>query len=303
MFKNSKYKKSVDSEKLKKNDNTLEYYVLKSGSNNTKWWNKENFKNENEKKHEFLKKNIKPSAVIPPIMSKERKLPDNFGYFETSLGSIQVGYKKFKKNSGMAFSIVPDKVKEESNIPEKKVNQPNNYFGGEQKRKQKKFTASQISFKYDPKTTKIEKLVKDNDGITDKENELLYSDDKEDENLEKLKLMRAKNVNQQESINKEKENIRDIKKEKREDNNKLLREITSFVSKMKKNIIKKKIDTDEVVIRKKRIEEFSKLGSLEKYSLEELKNILKNHIREKDFENIKNLSKEEIIKIIINLKD
>lgn len=302
MFKNSKYKKSVDENKIKKNDNTLDYYILKNDSSNTKWWNEKDLKNGNEKKHEFLKKNIKPSSVIPSGMSKEKNLPDNFGYFETPLGSMQVGYKKFKKDSGMAFSIVPDKVKDEMNISEKKLDQPNTYFGGEQKRGRKKFTASKISFKYDPKTTKVEKLVKDKDGIADKENELLYSDDKDDEKLEDLKLVRAENSTQQAKINEEKENIRDIKKEKKEDNDKLLKEITGFVGKMKKNIIKKKIDPDEVIIRKKRIEELSSRADLEKLTLNDLKNILKEHMKEKDFEKIKSLSKKEIISIIRSLK-
>ncbi|MBR0423486.1 MAG: hypothetical protein IJJ04_02465 [Clostridia bacterium] len=302
LFKNSNYKKSVDKSKTEKNDNTLEYYILKNHSGSTKWWDEKNLKSGNEKKHEFLKKDIKPSSVIPAIMNKEKILSDNLGYFETSFGSMQIGYKKFKKDKGIAFSIVPDKVKNETNVSEKKLNQPNTYFGGEQKRGQKKFTSSKISFKYDPKTTKVEKLVKDSDGIVDRENELLYSDDKDDEKLEDLKLIRTNNVSQQEKLNKEKENIRDIKKEKKQDNDKLLKEITGFVDKMKKNIIKKKIDPDEAMIRKKRIEELSSMANLEYLSVDDLKNILKEHMKEKDFEKIKKLSKKELIKIIRSLK-
>lgn len=302
MFKNSKYKKSVDKSKTEKNDNTLEYYILKNHSGSTKWWDEKNLKSGNEKKHEFLKKNIKPSSVIPSVMSKEKNLPNSFGYFETPLGSMQVGYKKFKKDSGIAFSIVPDSVKNELNISDKKPDNPNTYFGGEQKRGQKKFTASKISFKYDPKTTKVEKLVKDSDGIADKESELLYSDDKDDKKLENLKLIRANDPDKQKKLNKEKENVRDIKKEKKEDNDKLLKEITDFVSKMKKNIIKKKIDPDEAVIRKKRIEELSEKSDLEQLSQDKLKNLLKNHLKEKEFEKIKNLSKKEMIKLIKSLK-
>ncbi|MBQ2672013.1 MAG: hypothetical protein IJG00_04325 [Clostridia bacterium] len=302
MFKNSKYKKSVDKSKTEKNDNTLEYYILKNHSGSTKWWDEKNLKSGNEKKHEFLKKNIKPSSVIPSNMSKEKNLPNSFGYFETPLGSMQVGYKKFKKDSGIAFSIVPDSVKNELNISDKKPDNPNTYFDGEQKRGQKKFTASKISFKYDPKTTKVEKLVKDSDGIADKESELLYSDDKDDKKLENLKLIRANDPDKQKKLNKEKENVRDIKKEKKEDNDKLLKEITDFVSKMKKNIIKKKIDPDEAVIRKKRIEELSEKSDLEQLSQDKLKNLLKNHLKEKEFEKIKNLSKKEMIKLIKSLK-
>lgn len=302
MFKNSKYKKSVENSKAEKNDNTLEYYILKNHSGSTKWWDEKSLKSGNEKKHEFLKKNIKPSSVIPSSMSKEKNLPNNFGYFETPLGSMQVGYKKFKKDSGIAFSIVPDSVKDELNITGKKPDNPNTYFGGEQKRGQKKFTASKISFKYDPKTTKVEKLVKDSDGIADKESELLYSDDKDDKKLENLKLIRANDPDKQKKLNKEKENVRDIKKEKKEDNDKLLKEITDFVSKMKKNIIKKKIDPDEAVIRKKRIEELSEKSDLEQLSQDKLKNILKEHMKEKEFEKVKNLSKKEMIRLIKSLK-
>ena len=302
LFKNSTYKKSVDKSKTKKKDNTLEYYILKSSPNDKKWWDEKNLESGNEKKHEFLKKNIKPSSIIPSEMSKEKNLPDNFGYFETPLGSMQVGYKKFKKDSGVAFSIVPDQVKDEMNISEKKLDQPNTYFGGEQKRGQKKFTASKISFKYDPKTTKVEKLVKDSDGIIDKEDELLYSDDKDDEKLEDLKLIRGNSTAQQEKLSKEKEEIRDIKKGKKQDNDKLLKEITDFIDKMKKNKIKKKIDPDEVVIRKKRIEELSSKAPLEELSLNDLQNILKDYMKEKDFEKVKNLSKKELIKMIKSLK-
>jgi len=70
----------------------------------------------------------------------------------------------------------------------------------------------------------------------------------------------------------------------------------------KKNKIKKKIDPDEVVIRKKRIEELSSKAILEELSLNELKNILKDYMKEKDFEKVKNLSKKELIKMIKSLK-
>ena len=136
-----------------KNENTLESYLAKNVSGDM-WWKQEGELKipENERKKEFLEKDTKATEVMPSSMKKDGDVPDNLGYFESKFGTVSVGYKKFKENSGIAFSLIPEKVKVQEGIPERKQNSPNTYFGGEMKGRKKFFKVSNLSFKYDPNT-------------------------------------------------------------------------------------------------------------------------------------------------------
>ncbi len=318
LAKKSVYEDEYSAKKDRKKENTLDYYISKSsaGVNNINWWSKseqENTKSGNEsKKHEFLKKNIKATSVIPPYTKKKHSVPNNMGYFETRFGTVAVGYKKYKKYSDIAFSLVPDSVKKTVNIPEKNLKDPNNYFGGETLSRNKKFKASKISFKYNPQDKEIQKLEEDYDGIADEESKLLYQDKKEEEEIEQLESMRNKEAEDKKNLDKQIAKIRDIKEEKKEDNLAFLKVINNFVDNMKKGKIKKIVDSDDVISRRKRIIELSSSSDLDEMSLDELKKLLKEMLKKEEYQklpdefskiNFEKLTKNQAQKLIKNLKN
>lgn len=265
-------------------ENNLDYYISK---NSVELKNDDGSQNDETLKHEFLKKNLKASSVIPRKTTKYYETPDRLGYFETRFGTLAVGNKKYDKKSPVVFSLVPESAKATQGISDTEINSPNYYFGNSSKITKRKFRASEISFKYDPERSEIQKLKDDKDGLVDDEKELLYPDDKEEyliENLEKQK--NKKNVDQ-ERISKNIEKMRDIKKEKQEDNEEFLKELNDFVHKLKKDKLKTRKDSDEVSSRMRRIMELSMESELNALDLIQLR---------KRLEEI--LEKEELLKVI-----
>lgn len=250
-------KKSAFNKKVKssvKNLNTLENYVSKNLPDDISLGGKNNDKiSPDDIKKEFLQRNIKATEVLPEKMSKSREIPDNLGYFDSNFGTVSVGYKKYDKNSKIAFSFIPETVKEKERIPSKDKNSPNTYFGGEKGRK-RTFKASKLSFVYDPDTENIEKFEKDNDGIVDTQENLLYEDEEQEKEIEDLKrLKQGASSETKIKLSKEVYTLRQIKAEEEKDNAEVLKEIKNFVKKFKKDKLRKIIDSDEAVSREKRM--------------------------------------------------
>ncbi len=284
LIKNSVYKdakkhsKKLDSKKEK----TLDYYINKTSGDDegVNWWNDSNedevIGEEDHKKLEFLKRNIKASSVIPRNMKEKQSVPNSLGYFDTRFGTIAVGYKKYKKNSPIAFSIVPENQKSARKVPTQKIDSPNNYFGGPMGAKNKRFKASQLSFVFDPSGDgNIDKLENDEDGLVDNQKKLLYQDKKEADKIEDLEQERNRlGVRYSRDVDKELGKIRTIREEKEEDNLAFLKEIRGFVDKWKKGKLKKYIDSDDFINMKKRIVEMSSEANLNLMNLIELRRLL-----------------------------
>ncbi len=300
-------KKSVFNKKTKsstKNLNTLESYVSKNLPDDISLGGKNNDKiSLNEMKMEFLKRDIKATEVLPEKMKKLRETPDNLGYFESSFGTVSVGYKKYNKNSKIAFSFIPETVKEKERIPSKDKDSPNTYFGGEKGRK-KAFKASKLSFVYNPDTENIEKLEKDNDGIADTQQNLLYEDEQQEKEIENLKrLKNGASAEIKRKLSKKADTLRQIRAEEEKDNAEILKEIKTFVKKFKKDKLKKIIDSDEAISREKRM----------RYSVDDLfilRNLLKKLLEESGGDlsqlkglDINELSKEKLKEVIKELKN
>lgn len=300
-------KKSVFNKKTKsstKNLNTLESYVSKNLPDDISLGGKNNDKiSLNEMKMEFLKRDIKATEVLPEKMKKLRETPDNLGYFESSFGTVSVGYKKYNKNSKIAFSFIPETVKEKERIPSKDKDSPNTYFGGEKGRK-KAFKASKLSFVYNPDTENIEKLEKDNDGIADTQQNLLYEDEQQEKEIENLKrLKNGASAEIKRKLSKKADTLRQIRAEEEKDNAEILKEIKTFVKKFKKDKLKKIIDSDEAISREKRM----------RYSVDNLfilRNLLKKLLEESGGDlsqlkglDINELSKEKLKEVIKELKN
>lgn len=311
-------RKSKTSSKAKyRKENTLDYYISKipAGVNNSNWWNEDEDNDfsdaEHSKKYQFLKKDIKASSIVPANVEFRRDIPNNMGFFETKFGTISVGYKKYKKYTPIAFSIVPESVKERSGIPEKKIDGPNTYFGGPTYGKGKKFKASQLTFKFDPGDREnIKKLEDDNDGIKDEEEKLLYQDENEDETIESLREVRNENGRKRLDIDKEIKKMKDIKEEKNEDNLDFLKEIDNFVKKLERNKLKKYVDADDAVTRRRRIVELSGDPDIHDLDVTELRELLKRILKKRvqkrvpdefSYIDLESLSKEQLEKMINTL--
>ena len=295
-------RKSKTSSKAKyRKENTLDYYISKipAGVNNSNWWNEDEDNDfsdaEHSKKYQFLKKDIKASSIVPANVEFRRDIPN----------------KKYKKYTPIAFSIVPESVKERSGIPEKKIDGPNTYFGGPTYGKGKKFRASQLTFKFDPGDREnIKKLEDDNDGIKDEEEKLLYQDENEDETIESLREVRNENGRKRLDIDKEIKKMKDIKEEKNEDNLDFLKEIDNFVKKLEKNKLKKYVDADDAVTRRRRIVELSGDPDIHDLDVTELRELLKRILKKRvqkrvpdefSYIDLESLSKEQLEKMINTL--
>lgn len=287
-----KGKEKQNYRKKLKTENTLDYYLTeKLSQKDMNWWKKGALDEQdwiNDKKYDFLKDNIKVSKIIPDDTFKYRDIPDNFGFFETSLGTMEVGYKKNKRNNEIAFSLMPEEVKEEKRVKDDSIDDPRNYFGGEKGRLHKKFRASKISFKINPQSKQIEKLVDDKDGMHDRQDSLLYQNEKDNERLEELKLINTGgDPSYKKKINDEMDNIRKIQKEKDQDNDALVEEIEKFMDRLKREKINKKIDSDDAISRRRRIAILSLKKDLSALDLIELKRMLEKIMEREEIKNLK----------------
>lgn len=303
------YKVSEKNYTGNKKENSLDYYILNSKGGILPKYDKNS--EDEEQKHEFLKKNLKASSVIPRKIEKYYETPDNLGYFNTRFGTIAVGNKKYNKKSPVVFSLVPENAKPNEDISDREVNSPNYYFGNDKKIRKEKFRASEVSFKYDPERSEIQKLADDKDGVVDDEKELLYTPKKENDMIENLKKRQNDDIRNLSRVDREIDKIRDIKKEKEEDNKEFLSKLNDFVSKLKKDKIKKRVDSDDAVTRRKRILELSVEAELQSLSLIELRKRLEEFLKKEELPyeilqkyksmNLGKLDKQEMITIIKEL--
>ena len=207
--------------------------------------------------------------------------------------------------------MVPEKSKSAQGIFDRDINSPNYYYGTDKKIRKEKFKASEISFKYDPERSEIQKLRDDKDGIVDDEKELLYTQKKENYMIESLKKIQNDDIKRNPSLDEKIEKIRDIKREKEEDNEDFLKKLDNFVAKLKKDKIKKRVESDDAFMRRKRILELSLESELQTLSLAELQKRLEEILKKeellrgtlKKYKSIDlgSLDKQEIISIIKEL--
>lgn len=298
----------------KKKENNLDYYIAKNISNDN-WWENERDKNSyltnpaDSKRKIFLEKDLKATKVIPRKMEKVEETPDNLGYFDSRFGTISIGYDKYKKNSDIAFSLIPEKMKKEERIPSPKPNSVNTYFGGEMKKKRRTFKASKLSFIYDRSNEEIKKIMDDNDGIFDKEEKLLYEDETEDKCIEELKNSNNWSSSKDRyNTSKQVSEVREIKKEKDKDNSEFLKEIRKFIYQIKYGKLKKIIESDEAISRSKRMSDSSTTSDSMELIL--LRRMIKKLIEElsekmdlKEFNNIDRANEVQLKAMLKKLKD
>ncbi len=296
-----------------KDENTLDNYISKTSSG-INWWNEDDIDAldsvDNSKKYEFLKKNIKPSSVIPSTLKKVDEAPDKLGSFTFPGGTLEVGYEKFPKSKSepIVFSLVPDVQEDKKKIDTKRFDDHSNYFGGVSARGNNHFTASVITVKSSRNSTKnVEKLEDDNDGIPDSENKLLYQDKKENDAIRNLKELRDDSGSDFKKYDKAIAKINVIKEEKKEDNLAFLKAIDNFMDKLRRGKLRKYVDSDEFIVRRKRIIELSSKPDLSSLDLAQLKRLLEELLQKSGLKkwpdlfsklDVNKLEKEEIEKFV-----
>lgn len=298
---NQNNKSSLDS-RMKK------YVSEKSVSNeNRKWWFDEKDINENHYS-KFLSDKQKISEVIPPdLEKKEHAYPDKLADFDTNYGVISIGAEKDKSDEELVLTILPDSQKDKVHVDESDPFNKNTYLG-DINEEHDDFKLSDLSFKYNFKYDKIDRMDKyEVDGKIDEEDELLYQDDAEEDKIEDLVQKKSSNTKESTRLEKEIEKTKDIKEKKKKENIDFFEEIKKIISAIGKGKIKKIVESDDAISRRNRIYEMSDNYLL----IEELRLLLKK-IKEKELEEsfiqkiesakLKLLTQEQLKEIIIKLQ-
>ena len=206
---NQNNKSSLDS-RMKK------YISEKSVKNeNRKWWFDESETTENHYS-KFLSDKQKISEVIPSELEKEeRAYPDKLADFDTSYGVISIGADKDKSDEELVLTILPDDQKDKIQVDEIDPFNKNTYLG-DVNENYDDFRLSDLSFKYNFKCDKIDRIDEyESDGNIDEEDELLYQDDAEDDKIEELTQKKNKSIKENPKLEKEIEQTKDIKERAR----------------------------------------------------------------------------------------
>ncbi len=283
------YSKTASKPKRVKKENNLDYLISVSDS---LFQGDRDANTSEDRKAKFLKENMKPSEVVPRKNIKNRETPDNFGYMNTRFGFLEIWHKKYRRDSHIVVSLVPESAESSRGMSKQESDSPHYYFGGDgNKKRKRKVLSSEIGFEYDPRESEIKKLRDDGDGELDTENELLYTDTREEYVIEKLRDQKSHENADRASINRRIEKMKDIKEEKKEDNEEFLKLIMDFVKKMTKGRVRKKVESDEAKSRRDRIVSLSqKIRSCD-IGIAELKKRLEELSREQEH-------KQELLKLL-----
>ena len=298
---NQNNKSSLDS-RMKK------YISEKSVKNeNRKWWFDESETTENHYS-KFLSDKQKISEVILSELEKEeRAYPDKLADFDTSYGVISIGADKDKSDEELVLTILPDDQKDKIQVDEIDPFNKNTYLG-DVNENYDDFRLSDLSFKYNFKCDKIDRIDEyESDGKIDEEDELLYQDDAEDDKIEELTQKKNRSIKENPKLEKEIEQTKDIKEEKQKQNIDFFEEIKKIISAIGKGKIKKIVESDDAINRRKRIYKM-----FDNYLLIEQLRLLLKKIKEKELEegliqkientNLKLLTQEQLKEIIIKLE-
>jgi hypothetical protein len=284
------------------------YVAEKSvGKEEKKWWSDEEETSENSYS-KFLGDKQKMSEAISPNLKEDPQHPNKFADFETNYGVISIGADQSEVNKEIIFTILPNGEKDKVNVKENDPFNQNTYLGNVDE-DYDDFKMSDLSFKYNFKYDEIERIDKyeSENGKIDEEDELLYQDDAEEDKIEDLKQKKTSSMEENPKLKKEIDKTKDIKQKKEEENEDFFKEIKKIITAIGKGKIKKIVESDEEMSRKKRICEMSDNYLL----IEELMLLLKK-IKEKELEegfiqeiesiNLKLLTEEQLKEIIVRLQ-
>lgn len=179
-------------------------------SDTVTWWT------DNDKKSrdsEILKNDLDIKKAVPSGGKKVSDIPQQMGSFETeSMGTVMVGFNRFKKSSDLGFTVVSEKDRAREGTSKRNRSSSKTCFGANFDGEEKQFKAGAISFRFDKREEKFEKIgVDDDNDKTANETNMIHNCKKEIDALEKLQVIKKKVFKESRKINEKKEYAKKIK--------------------------------------------------------------------------------------------
>lgn len=203
-------------------------------------------------KKQFMNRKKKLASFLP---EKKDDSEDNFtklGSFKTNIGSVSVGYEKFKTNSRLRFTLLSENENDYDDENSKlEFKDKHNYFRKNYE-EDKKFQENATTLEFDPKEKKLKKAHEVfSDNIETEDDELLYDDELENSQIKNIKTNSKllNSVSAQRAIS----DLNDIKNEKEEDNHEFKRNLEEFSKLFINNKLKEFEDSDELKTAQQRL--------------------------------------------------
>ena len=203
-------------------------------------------------KKQFMNRKKKLASCLP---EKKDDSEDNFtklGSFKTNIGSVSVGYEKFKTNSRLRFTLLSENENDYDDENSKlEFKDKHNYFRKNYE-EDKKFQENATTLEFDPKEKKLKKAHEVfSDNIETEDDELLYDDELENSQIKNIKTNSKllNSVSAQRAIS----DLNDIKNEKEEDNHEFKRNLEEFSKLFINNKLKEFEDSDELKTAQQRL--------------------------------------------------
>ena len=205
-------------------------------------------------KKKFLKRKKKLSSYLPKEKENSKDKFTKLGSFKTEVGEVSVGYEKFKPNSDFRFTLLSDEEKD-FDIRNSKMSfdDDRNYFRRPcDNKNEKKYKENNTTLEWNPRDDDLRRVHEIfTDDIVEDEDEILYDD--EIENVEISNLKRHSDLLSPVAKENALSDLRDIKVQKKKDNQLFESSIKKFSKMYKKNKLKKIEDPDQLKVALERI--------------------------------------------------
>ena len=222
-------------------------------------------------KKQFIKRKQNLESFLPPQKDDSKDEFVELGSFKSDVGEVSVGYRKFEPKTDLRFTLISEKEKEYDEKSSKlDFKDDRNYFRKSLENQEKEYQENDTTLEFDSKDKTIKRVNEIfSDEISVGNDEILYDDELEDQQLENLEEVRSIDPV---SVDNAISDMRDIKNEKKDDNNRFRRDIEEFSNFYLKDKLKRFEDADQLgvamdrlssdnlyVLLKKRMEEMRKL--------------------------------------------
>ena len=204
-------------------------------------------------KQQFLKRKENLSSYLPPEKDDSKDKFSKLGSFKTNVGSVSVGFQKFKSNSKLRFTLLSDKEKDFDEKSSKlDFKDDRNYFKKSFDKGNDEYQENSTTLEFNPKDKSLRKINEIfSDDINTDDDEILYDDELEESEIENIKN-KSKSINPN-VANDAISDLKVIKNEKQEDNKKFKHDIQEFSKLFGKNKLKKFEDSDQIKVAQQRL--------------------------------------------------
>jgi len=224
-------------------------------------------------KKQFIKRKNNIGEYLPRQKDDSKDKFEKLGSFKSDVGEISVGYKKFNPKTNLRFTLISNKEKDFDDKNSKfDFKDSRNYFKRNFENNESKYKENNTTLEFDSKNKTIRKAHElFGDEIDNDEDEILYDDELENRQLESLK--KTKSIDPV-SISSAISDLKEIKNEKKDDNEKLKKDIEEFSRLYLSGKLKKIEDSDQLEVAMQRLSSES-LYIILKKRMEEIRNLRK----------------------------